>query len=101
MSDVLDDQFAGRLVDNSVMMIDIYLRQMPPDPTLAFALSAARSYLEIPRDAIRRRREMSDTKLFKGSFSTRLELAGRVRETMHDAAANLEALWTQYRNDLL
>jgi hypothetical protein len=98
--DTFDDTLASRLIDNALMMIDAYLRQMPPSPKLAFALSAARSYLEVPRRDIRERREIPLEFLAK-SPSTRVKQLERIRSSLHAASENLDALVEEYHQGVL
>lgn len=99
-SDALDDKFPARLVDNAIMMIDAYLRLPPPNPNLAFVLAAARSFIELPRDAIRKRRD-TDPKVLEGSYSVRLGLADGIRDSLAEAAKELAELEIEYHTGIL
>lgn len=90
-----DDTIPARLIDNAIMMIDTYLRQPPPSPQLAFALAAARSYLKVPRDVIRHRREIPP------EFGpVRLSAVARIRAALRATSESIDILSEEYRQGL-
>ncbi|MBX9707887.1 MAG: hypothetical protein K2X61_08155 [Caulobacteraceae bacterium] len=87
--------FPTRLLKNAMELIDVYLRQPPPDPRLAFALAAAKTHLEVPAALIRAyddRAVRGETPLYDADGSE-----ARITQSIKRCSERLNILLAGYR----
>lgn len=98
--DEISEAFIARLIDNAGMMLDAYLRQPPPSPRLVFVLSAARSFVQLPENALRKWRD-ADGKFLAKSYSTRIQMIEQIHGALDTAANELDGLLDEYREGVI
>lgn len=95
-----DPDHPRRLINNAVMMVQVYLRQMPPTPKLAFAMSSVQSHLQLAKTELDADFELSRMPSVRGGAHAAVAQRLRAATALKLAAQRVNQVALEYWHDL-